>query len=169
MGKLISSIQLCPTYIDDTRSDTTWYKTIDPAVFCHGQMVQVQFSVLTVPMTQSRPGQSSYYMATNLWSICIIDRKIQEVSSLSLSSNHTASQCKIIGQEYELALISTRFKYILKFGKNQNKKKWKVGYQTSESSPSDIQQGKKQKHTVLSFGQIDNVKGDGEPSSSSSS
>jgi len=66
MGKLISSIQLCPTYIDDTRSDTTQYKTIDPGVFRHGQMVQVQFSVLTVPITRSRPGQSSYYMATNL-------------------------------------------------------------------------------------------------------
>jgi len=104
-------------------------------------------------------------MATNLRSICIIDQKIQEVSSLSVSSNRTASQCKIICQEYELAIISTRFQYVLRFGKNQNKKKRKVGYQTSESSSSNVQQGKKRKHTVLTFGQIDDVEGDSKSSS----
>src|SRR5882762_5803914 len=169
MSKFISILLSSFTYINDARSGTTWYKTIDPSVFRHGQMVQVQFPVLTVPMTRSCPGQGFYNMVTNLRSICIIDRKIQEVSSLSVCFNCTASQCKAICQEYEVAIISTHFQYVLKFGKDKNKKKQKVGYQTSESSSSDMQQAKKGKHTMLSFGQIGNIWGDSNSSSSSSS
>jgi len=91
--KMVSLSVFCygPTYIDDARSDTTQYKQLTQQSFVVVKWFRCSFSVLTVPMTQSRPGQCSYYMATNLQSICIIDRKIQEVSSLSVSSNRTAS------------------------------------------------------------------------------
>jgi len=56
-----------------------------------------------------------------------------------------------------LTIVSTRFQHVLNFGKSQKKKKQKVGYLTSETSSSDMQQEKKQKQSMLSFGQIANA------------
>jgi len=63
----------------------------------------------------------------------------------------------VICQEFEIGIVSTRFQNVMKFGKDQNKKKRKVGYQTSESGSSDMHQVKKSKRTMFSFGEISDM------------
>jgi hypothetical protein len=60
------------------------YIQIDPSIVQIGQIVQLEFSVESVPMNRTRPGAGMYQMSAKLRSLCIIDRKIQEVS-ISLS------------------------------------------------------------------------------------